>query len=231
LKKRQKLLHDKNKIVDVDPENPEPDIIKRAGKIIKNNGVVIFPAQCLYGVAANALDEKAVHKVFHLKQRSFKHPILILINDRSQLSNLVQSIPESAQKLMDAFWPGNLTLVFNAKNNIPDILTANTGKIGIRIPAHTVAKALVKYIQAPITGTSANLSGEQGCDQINRLDRSIINHADLILNAGKLKGGTGSSIVDVTSSKLNIIRQGRILKHEIYQVMSNETLDKSQVLP
>jgi L-threonylcarbamoyladenylate synthase len=213
---------DQNKTVDVDSDNPESDIIKRAGKIIQNSGVVIFPAQCLYGVAVNALDEKAVKKVFNLKQRSLNNPILTLINNRSQLEDLVKSIPASAKKLMGAFWPGNLTIVFKAQNSIPDILTANTGKIGIRIPAHPVARALVRYIKVPITGTSANLSKQKNCNQADHLDPSIIENADLILDAGKLKGGTGSTIVDVTSSKNNIIRQGVISTSRI-----NEILDKS----
>ena len=128
---------------------------------------------------------------------------------------------------MDAFWPGNLTIVFKAKNSVSRLLTANTAKIGIRIPTQPVAKALVKYLKFPITGTSANLSGQKGCSQINKLDSSIIDHADLVLDAGRLKGGTGTTIVDVTlSAKINIIRQGEISAFRI-----NEILDKSQVFP
>jgi len=216
-------LHDENNIVAVDSTNPETDIIKRAGKIIQNSGVVIFPAQYLYGVAVNALDEKSIQRVFHIKRRPIHNPVLVLIHDQDQLLNLVKSIPSSAQLLMDAFWPGNLTIVFKAKNSVSRLLTANTAKIGIRIPAHPVAKALVKYLKSPITGTSANISGQKGCSQINQLDPSIIDHADLILDAGILKGGTGTTIVDVTTSaKINIIRQG-----EISALRINEILDKS----
>jgi len=214
-------LHDKNNIVAVDSTNPETDIIKRAGKIIQNSGVVIFPAQYLYGVAVNALNEKSILKVFHLKKRPINNPLLLLIHDQEQLLSLVKSIPTSAQLLMDAFWPGNLTIVFKAKKSVSRLLTANTAKIGIRIPAQPVAKALVKYLKSPITGTSANLSGQKGCSQINKLDPSIIDHADLILDAGRLKGGMGTTIVDVTASKINIIRQGEISTTSI-----NEILDK-----
>ncbi len=219
-------MPDKNKMVAVDSKKPEPDIIKRAGKIIKNNGVVIFPAQCLYGVAVKALNQKAVKKVFNLKQRPLNNPILILIHDQAQLSELVQEIPESAKKLMDAFWPGNLTIVFKAKKNVPRLLTANTGKIGVRIPVHPVARALVKDISVPITGTSANISGQQGCSKPGELNQSIIDHADLVLNAGKLKGGAGSSVVDVTPSKIRLLRAGAISAAKI-----NEILDKFQLFP
>lgn len=214
------------KILSIDPVNPEPEIITKAGKIIKNNGVVIFPAKQLYGVAVNAFNQKAVKKVFHLKKRPFSNPILILISDRSILKDLVTSIPEPALKLMDTFWPGSLTIVFKAKKSIPQILTAGTGKIGIRLAAHPVAKALVQDTGFPVTGTSANLSGQNGCKQTNQLDSSIIDHADLVLDAGTLKKGTGSTIVDVTTSNINIIRKGEISALEI-----NEILDKFQVFP
>ena len=215
----EKKKYAKKKIVVVDSTKPEPDIIKRAGKIIKNYGVVIFPAQCLYGVAVNALNQKTVKKVFDLKQRSLNNPILILIHDQSQLSDLVQAIPASAKKLMEAFWPGNLTIVFKAKKSIPRLLTANTGKIGVRIPAHPVARALVKCINVPITGTSANLSGQKGCSKPSELNQFIIGQADLILNAGRLKGGSGSSIVDVTSSKISILRAGVISAAKINEIL------------
>ncbi|MCD4677284.1 MAG: threonylcarbamoyl-AMP synthase [Desulfobacula sp.] len=209
------------KIIAVDPVNPEPDIIAKAGKITQNNGVVIFPAKCLYGVAANALNNKAVEKVFHLKQRPLNNPILILIPDTTLLPDLVKSIPTSAEKLIKAFWPGNLTIVFEAKDNIPQLLTAGTRKIGIRIPAHPVAKALVEYTNFPITGTSANLSGQIGCSQTVQLSSSIIDHVDLVLDAGTLKGGTGSTIVDVTTSDINIIREGEVSVHLINEILAN----------
>ena len=209
------------KIITVDPVNPESDIIDRAGKIIQNNGVVIFPAKCLYGIAANALNEKAVEKVFQLKQRPLNNPILILLPDRDLLPDLVKSIPKSAEKLMDAFWPGNLTIIFEAKGHIPQLLTAGTGKIGVRLPLHPVAKALVESVEFPITGTSANLSGQNGCNRTSQLAPSIIDPADLVLNAGVLKGGTGSTIVDVTALNINIIREGEVSARKINKILAD----------
>lgn len=205
----------KNNIVPVDPDTPDQQTIIQAAKIIRQNGVVIFPAKCLYGVAANALDEKAVQKVFDLKQRPKNNPILVLIPDRKHLKELVISIPEAAEKLMDAFWPGNLTLIFEAGKHIPKILTAGTGKIGIRVPIHPVAKALVQSLGYPVTGTSANLSGQESCFQILRLDPFITDHADLILDAGTLKGGKGSSIVDITQFPPVILREGEVSSDQI----------------
>lgn len=214
-------MHNSVKKVSIDPEKIDSSIIVKAGKIIQNNGVVIFPAKCLYGVAAAALSEKTVEKVFHLKQRPKDNPILVLIPDKSMLLELVTSIPEKAHKLMDAFWPGNLTLVFEANDNIPERLTAGTKKIGVRIPVHPVAKALVEHLGFPITGTSANLSGKKSCSQADQLDPSIMDHADLVLDAGPLKGGTGSSIVDVTASRVQIIREGEVTIEQIQKTLTN----------
>lgn len=208
------------KIFTIDPVKPDQDIIIKAGKILQENKVVIFPAKCLYGVAANALNEKAVEKVFHLKKRPMTNPILILIPDKEMLKDLVTSIPEQAKKLMDAFWPGNLTLVFEAKNSIPELLTANTGKIGIRLPVHPIAKALVEKAGFPITGTSANLSGMESCHRIEKLDASIMDQADMILDAGILKGGTGSTIADVTGSRIKITREGEVTINQIKKTLA-----------
>lgn len=208
------------KIIAITPAALDSESIIRAGKIIQNNGVVIFPAKCLYGIATNALNETAVAKIFNLKQRPRSNPILVLIPDRTMLKDLVKSIPESATRLMDAFWPGNLTLVFEARDTLPKSLTAGTGKIGIRLPVHPVAKALVDWLKSPITGTSANLSGQESCNCIGRLDPAIRNAADLVLDAGTLKGGKGSSIVDITGPAVNIIREGEVRADRIRAILS-----------
>lgn len=209
------------RVVSVDPVSPDPDLIRRAGDIIQQNGVVIFPAQCLYGVAADALNTLSVEKVYQLKHRPSKKPLLVLISHKKQLADLVEDIPVPAQILMDTFWPGNLTIVFQAKKILPKTLTANTGKIGVRIPSHPVAKALVDFLNIPITGTSANLSGKKGCSSIQHLDTSIRKGSDLVLDAGSLKGGMGSTIVDVTLTPPLVLREGIVTSHKITKILEN----------
>lgn len=201
----------------MEPDHPEPLI--EAGKIIRNQGIVIFPTQCLYGVGANALDPLAVQKVFDIKQRPKNNPILVLIQDLEDLKRLVKKIPPLACLLMERFWPGSLTLVFKASDSVSTLLTANSGKIGIRLPAHPVARSLVRQAQGPITGTSANLSGQPGASRINQLPPSMVQEADLILDAGPLKGGTGSTIVDVTTAPARLLRTGAISQARIQEVI------------
>jgi L-threonylcarbamoyladenylate synthase len=208
-------LPDSSNIVQVDPAWITPETILTAGKVLSRSGVVIFPAKCLYGVAVNALDHTAVQKVFHLKQRPPSNPLLILVKDLQMLHTLVVEFPPSADRLIKAFWPGNLTLIFKARPHLPASLTAKTGKIGIRIPSHPVARALVNAVHFPITGTSANRSGRDGCTRISRLDPSIVEQADLILDSGMLKGGKGSTIADVSQKTVHIYREGEISAKKI----------------
>lgn len=183
--------------------------------------LVIFPATCMYGIAANALDETCVQKVFEAKQRPSDMPILVLVKSARDIQPLVESIPENAQKLMDRFWPGRITLVFNAAPGVSPILTAGTGKIGVRMPAHPIAKALAASVSFPITGTSANLSGQPSAFSIAHLHPGIAEKAACILDAGTLKGGMGSSIVDVTTDPVTIIREGQVSAGQIRSTLED----------
>lgn len=210
-----------NKIIRVDKNHPDPDIINQAAGILKTGGLVIFPAACLYGVAANALSANAVEKVFQLKQRPRNNPILVLIKNTDQLNGLVTTVPDKARILMNQFWPGGLTLIFDVTDSINHKLTAGSKKLGIRLPEHPVARALVNSVYFPVTGTSANLSGRPGCTRTDMLSPEIIEKADLILDAGPVKGGAGSTVVDVTCTPPRILRQGATPAKDIYACLKN----------
>jgi L-threonylcarbamoyladenylate synthase len=204
--------------INVAHDNPAPEAINKAASIIRAGGVITFPTRCLYGLGADAFNTEAVRRIFKIKQRSERKPVLILINDMSQLERLVRRIPAVAVDIMRSFWPGAVTLVFEAADAIPPVLTGGSGKIGIRLPGHPVAFALVKAVAGPVTGTSANLSGEPGCSRIEDLAPQVARQLDLILNAGPLKGGSGSTVVDVTAGKPAILREGEISAAEIMKV-------------
>jgi L-threonylcarbamoyladenylate synthase len=205
-----------NKIIRVDKDHPDSHTINQAAGILNTGGLVIFPAACLYGVAANALSADAVEKVFQLKQRPHHNPILVLIKNTDQLDALVSTIPDKARILMDKFWPGGLTLVFEAANRVNPKLTAGKKKLGIRLPRHPVAKALVSSVDFPVTGTSANLSGQPGCTQTDMLSPEIIKKTDLVIDAGLVQGGAGSTVVDITCTPPKILRQGAVPAADIY---------------
>jgi L-threonylcarbamoyladenylate synthase len=209
-----------SKIRKINTEKPEAAIIAEAAAIIKKGGVVVFPTRCLYGLAADAMNPDAVERIFEIKQRPPHNPILVLIDCRSQLEMLVAKIPPAADAIMRAFWPGRVTLVMAARNSIPVRLTAQTGKIGVRLAGHVVAAALVQQSGCPVTGTSANRSGNPGCYRLSDLDATVAGQVDLILDAGQLRGGTGSTVVDVTGQKPQILREGEVTAAEIRRALT-----------
>ena len=204
----------------INSRKPEPEIIAEAAAIIKKGGVVVFPTRCLYGLGADALDPHAVEKIIKIKQRPADNPILVLIDCRRQLDSLVVNISPVAMAIMDTFWPGRVTLVFEAGDTLSNRLTAHTGKIGVRLAGHPVASALIKQVGSPVTGTSANLSGKPGCRQIQYLDPPIAKRVDLVLDAGMLEGGVGSTIVDVTEDRPQILREGQVTAEQILRILA-----------
>lgn len=208
-------------VIRIHPDHPAPDAIHRAAELIQDQGVVVFPTQCLYGLGADARDHGAIKKIFRIKQRPETSPLLILIHSPIDLKDLVTHVSEPAKILMQTFWPGGLTLIFKAAPGVSDLLTAGTGNIGARVPSHPVARALIKAAGRPITGTSANISGGPGCSRIKDLPQELIQTVDLVLDAGTLKGGTGSTILDITCDPPRILRSGAIPNHRIQQVIDN----------
>ena len=199
----------------INPENPGADLIQDAAAVIRQGGVIAFPTRCLYGLGADAFNPEAVSRIFKIKQRPANNPLLILIDDPKRLERLVTHISVAAKDIAEQFWPGRVTLVLEASAQVPDYLTAGSGKIGIRLAGHPVAAALAGATLGPLTGTSANVSGSPGCHQIRDLMPEVTEKLDLILDAGPLKGGRGSTVVDVTGKVPRVLREGVVSEKEI----------------
>jgi L-threonylcarbamoyladenylate synthase len=203
-----------------DALHPAPELIAAACRVIRAGGVVAFPASSLYGLAADAFNRPAVEKIFRMKKRPANKPILVLIRNRAALASLAAHVSPEAAVLMSVFWPGSVTLLFPARETIPEYLTAGSGKIGIRVPAHPVARALVRQLDFPITGTSANISGQPGVDIAAGLSELLAEPPDLILDAGRLKGGAGSTVVDVSVSPPRVLREGAVKAAEVLAALN-----------
>jgi L-threonylcarbamoyladenylate synthase len=189
--------------------------IEKAGRWILQGKVVAFPTETFYGLAVDARDAEALQKIFRVKQREEDKPLLLLVADQTWLPGLVNNIPPRAGPLMEKFWPGPLTLVFEASAHLPPLLTANTGKIGLRISSHPVAQALVRVVGRAITATSANLSGQPSASEAREVFQSLGKKIEAILDGGKTPGGLGSTVVDVSGVSPRIIRQGAIPQVEL----------------
>ncbi|MBM4332764.1 MAG: threonylcarbamoyl-AMP synthase [Deltaproteobacteria bacterium] len=189
--------------------------IIKASQMILQGGVVAFPTETFYGLGADALDIKALQKIFQIKGREENKPLLLLVGDRTWVSGLVKNIPLAAEPLIEKFWPGPLTLVFDASEHLPPILTANTGKVGLRISSHPVAQGLVQAVGRAITGTSANLSGQPSASLSSEVFKALGTQVEAILNGGKTAGGLGSTVLDVSGSLPKIIRPGAVSAAEL----------------
>jgi L-threonylcarbamoyladenylate synthase len=146
-------------ILKINPQQPEDGLIREAVRILLAGGVAAFPTETFYGLAVDAANGEAIERIFQIKGRAFSSPIALIAGSKNGISGLVMEIPAAARRLMQAFWPGPLTLLFAASAQISPRLTAGTGKIGIRVSSHPVADSLANTLDGAITATSANLSG------------------------------------------------------------------------
>jgi L-threonylcarbamoyladenylate synthase len=191
------------------------EVISQAAQIILSGGVLAFPTETFYGLAALASDREAIERVYLLKRRSPDKSISILIAELVELQNWVESIPAEAHHLAARFWPGPLTLVFAAARHLPTNLTAATGKVGVRISSHPTARALVQAVGVPITATSANLSGEPNCRSSAEVLAQMGADLEAVLDAGLTPGGKVSTIADVTIRPPKILRTGAITAQDV----------------
>ncbi len=197
------------------------EAIEEAVRIIKQGGVVVYPTESFYGLGADATNEEAIRKVFKIKKRKENNPILLIIGELSMLSDLVKEIPLPAKLLIEKLWPGPLTMLFWAKHNVPSVLHAGTGKIGVRLSANPVARAISKLSEVPITGTSANISGTPPCRTASEV-MSQLKGVDLVLDAGKLNSSLPSTVIDVTESPFKLIRKGLISEEKIRECLKGD---------
>ena len=172
-------------------------------------------------MGADATNEKAIEKIFAVKGRDFKNPISLIIGQPDDIYPLVKDIPETAQKLMASFWPGALTIVFSASDKISPLLTAGSGKIGLRVSSHPIAQKIVQKIKRPLTATSANLSGAPECSLASEVAEQIGDKIDAIVDWGETQGGKASTIIDVTCDPPVILREGAISREAIEKCINH----------
>jgi L-threonylcarbamoyladenylate synthase len=190
-----------------------PVLADRVRRMLGESGLVALPTESFYGLAAAPFDERALARLWQVKGRSEGKPILILIGNRSQLEPFVRSIPPAATVLMNAFWPGPLTIVFPAADELSDAVTAGTGSVGIRLSAWPPLIDLLCRV-GPVTGTSANYEGAPPPRRAEEVQDSLGDSVDLIVDGGPTPGGRPSTVIDV-QGPIRIIRDGAIERSAI----------------
>jgi len=200
-----------------------PVLADRVRRVLGASGLVALPTESFYGLAVDPFDKQALARLWEIKGRSEGKPILVLIGDGSQLEPFVRSIPPAATVLMNAFWPGPLTIVFPATDGLSDAVTAGSSSVGIRLSAWQPLVDLLRHV-GPVTGTSANREGIPPPRMAEEVQHNLGDALDLIIDAGPTPGGRPSTVIDVRGP-IRIIRDGAIERGAIIVQLAVHGLD------
>ncbi|MFA4902667.1 MAG: L-threonylcarbamoyladenylate synthase [Desulfobaccales bacterium] len=190
-----------------------------ARRVLKGNGIIAVPTETFFGLAVNPFQEAALSRLFALKQRAPEKPVLLLVDGQAMLEQLVREVPNPARRLMEKFWPGPLTIILPSLPQLPRLITAGTGTVGVRQPRHPLTCRLITELGYPITGTSANRSGRPPLTRADEVVREFPDVVDLILDAGDCPGGKPSTIIDVSSSPPRLVRAGAVPVSELAEIV------------
>ncbi len=201
--------------------------IKEAAEEIKNGNLVLFPTETVYGIGANALNAEAVKKVFIAKNRAPDNPLIVHVCSIEMVEKIVQEITPLEKKLMEKFWPGPLTIIFNRKSEkiIPNVVTANLDTVGIRMPSNKIAKKLIQEAGVPIAAPSANISGKPSGTKVEDIIEELDGKVQYILDGGVTDIGLESTVIKIDNGVIDILRPGKVTKEELQEVANQVEID------
>lgn len=213
----------KTKVISITEETEDSDkIYQEASEIIKQGGLVAFPTETVYGLGANGLEEKAAAKIYAAKGRPSDNPLILHIAEVSQLNKIVKTIPEAAKKMIEMYWPGPLTIIFEKADCVPYGTTGGLETVAVRMPDHKIARRLIQESGVPIAAPSANLSGRPSPTKASHVAEDLYGKIDLILDGGSVGIGLESTIVDVTTVPPMILRPGYITQEMLTELLGEE---------
>jgi len=199
----------------INPRNFDAKDLKPAARTLKRGGVIVYPTETVYGLGANIFHQKAVQKIYRLKRRDPHQPISAMIASLEDVDEYCTDVHEYARSLMHEYWPGPLTLILKASENLPRYITSADCKIGLRFPDHPITKALMVHHCQPITSTSANLTRGIPPVTAHELNINIAGKVDLIVDAGPCSVQIPSTVLDCSGDEPKLIREGSIPISEI----------------
>ena len=213
------------RVVKIDSSNPDIELVKEAAGYITGGDLVGFPTETVYGLGANGLDENAVRKIFMAKGRPQDNPLILHVNSIEMLRTLVVEIPDKALKLIDAFWPGPLTILFKKNNIVPEVITAGLDTVAIRMPSHKIALELIGASNTPIAAPSANTSGRPSPTRAEHVIEDMNGKIPFIIDGGETGIGLESTVIDLTEDIPMILRPGGITPRDIIEVLGECKID------
>lgn len=211
----------------INPENIDMDIIEEFGKMLADGKTVIFPTETVYGLGANALDENAASKIYEAKGRPSDNPLLVHVSDIDDVETLVEEVDEKARLLMEKFWPGPLTILFNKKDVIPSRTSGGLSTVAIRMPSDEVARKLIRASKVPIAAPSANISGKPSPTKAEHIIKDMDGRVDGILLGKDCDFGVESTIIDLSGEYPMVLRPGCITLEMLREVLGKVEIDPS----
>lgn len=208
------------KIVRVNPDDPAAEVVREARRALKRGQIIVYPTDTFYALGGDALREGVIKRIYQLKGRDYKKPLPVIISDEGMLYTLVTNVPFAASHLIREFWPGPLTIILEASSRIPESLVAGTGKIALRIPGCMFAREISREFGGPIISTSANPSGSDDPVHEDQIIENFSGKVSYIFTAGDLKARRPSTVVDLTSRTIAVLREGEISADEINTYLS-----------
>lgn len=206
-------------------EDAAQDIIRQAAAILQNGGLVAFPTETVYGLGGNGLDSRACEKIYEAKGRPSDNPLILHISAVEELGALAREVSPAAQKLMDAFWPGPLTMIFRKTEIVPARATGGLDTVAVRFPDHPVAQAIIRAAGLPIAAPSANSSGKPSPTRASHVAYDLDGKIDMIVDGGAAAWGLESTIVDVSGEVPMILRPGAVTKEMMEEVVGTVAVD------
>ncbi len=200
----------------------EASDLREAAKILRSGGLVAFPTETVYGLGCDGRNEEAAAKVYEAKGRPSDNPLILHISEREELDDLVTEISPLAEKLMDTFWPGPMTLIFRKSDQVPDAITGGLDTVAIRMPAHAGARELIRAAGIPVAAPSANLSGRPSPTTADHVKEDLDGRVDMIIDGGEVGIGYESTILDITGVRPVILRPGFITGEMIKEIIGEE---------
>jgi L-threonylcarbamoyladenylate synthase len=201
----------KASVIKIDPVNPDKEKIAEAAEIIRSGGLVVFPTETVYGIAANLLDAKAIERLYRVKARPEGKPFTVHISDLSMIAKMGCEISGKAEKLMAQFWPGPLTIILGSRQG---------EKTGFRMPANKIALELIRASGVPVVAPSANLSGRPAPVTAQEAMADLADKVDMVIDAGRTEVGLESTVVDLTVDPFRILRAGAIKEDELSKALN-----------